>query len=296
MYPRDTALHLDSSNVDPVSPTPRITSRIRATARGALLGCTLVPLGLGGSYVLEEWKSLQVEEQAAAASAVIGYPNIFPAVSQAAKPVPARYIDGDQVRIWSGWDAQRGHCWFSVGCDECDPASLGDPIGRDVARAIDYPAVETGGGEIWERIPAAADMIGLSVGKTACAYPRMVLAKVLVVNDLVEGTPRLVHLDPFAPALEAVAVYDPRLDGRRITLGSTGFSMGGKHVLYDRGTESLWADGEGALVAFSGPHKGKKLALVERGKSVSWSEWRDENPGSRLVVGSLDRRAAPPSE
>jgi hypothetical protein len=255
-----------------------------------------LPIGVGGSYVLEEWRGLQAEERAAEASAVIGYPNIFPAVSRAAKPVPARYVDGDRVRIWSGWDADLGHTWFTFGRDECDPASLGDPIGRDVARAIDYPAVETGGGEIWGRIPPAADMFGLSIGKTRCAYPLMVLAKVLVVNDLVDGTPRLVHLDPFVASREAVAVYDPRLDGRRITLGSTGFSKAGRHVLYDRGTESLWAEGEAALVAFSGPHKGRKLALVERGKPVSWGEWRDENPGSRLVVGSLDRRAGPPSE
>lgn len=294
MQPRDLSLQSDLSAPTPAISRQSVRSRTLATA--VLLSLSLVAVSMLGRYLWSEWQNLLGEEEAAAASAVVGYPNIYPRVSRAAKPVPSLRVEGDRVLVWSGWQSGRGHAWFTLGRDECDPATLGDPVGRDVAQAIDYPAVETSGGPIWERIPAAADVVGLSVGKTRCAYPMTVLAKVLVVNDVVDGTPYLLHLDPFMGPEDDVAIYDPRIEGHRITLGSTGFSVRGHHVLYDRGTESLWTENDDALVSFSGPHKGKKLTLVRHLRPQAWSEWKDENPESRLLVGSLDRTAGLPSD
>ncbi|MDG3003098.1 DUF3179 domain-containing (seleno)protein [Paludisphaera mucosa] len=297
MQPHVTALNLDSASSVPLD-APR--GRPRAVVAATFVLLLGVPMALLGRFLWHEWNSLLVEEESAAASAVIGYPNIYPAISRAARPADWRRVEGRDLLVWSGWKDGEGHRWFKLLSEDCDPQLLGDPVGRDVARAIDYPAVETSGGPIWERVPSNAHVAGFDVGKIPCVYPKMVLAKVLVVNDLIDGTPLLVHHDPFVAASGSaesdVAVYDPRIDGRRITLGCGGFSIGRKHVLYDRGTESLWVDQVNGLVAFSGKLKGKTLPLVQRVPTKTWRDWQSENPDSRLLVGSLDRARGIPAE
>ena len=149
--------------------------------------------------------------------------------------------------------------------------------------------IENGGGPIWQRIPGSAEVVGLALDGCPCAYPMTVLGKVLIVNDMIEERPYLVHFDPFDDSVP-VSIFDARLEGRRITLGSSGLTIQGKHVLYDRGTESLWADDGRALTAFSGKYKGKGLSLVARVGAVAWSDWLANHPQARLLVGSLDRQ------
>lgn len=294
MFPRHFALHGDPSSRDSHPAGLLAHARSAAFVAVGMLGC--IPPFFLGRQVWDEWCALGEAEKAVADTTIVGYPNIYPAITRADKPAPWCRVEGDRLLVWSGWEDGRGHTWFNLGRDECDPTSLGDPIGRDVARAIDYPAIEHDGGSIWGRIPPSAEVVGFNVGTTRCAYPVTVLAKVLIVNDAVDGTPRLVHFDPFVSPDESIATYDPRIDGRRITLGSGGFSVKGRHVLYDRGTQSLWAGSPDGLLAFSGPYKGKKLPLLDHGSRQTWAEWREENPDSRLLVGSLDRKAGIPSE
>ena len=297
MQPRVTPLNFQFTS--PTSATPsRPRGRPGRAATAAVVLAVSLPMVLLLRHVWNEWTILMREEQAVAASAVIGYPNISPAISRAAPPRPYCRIEGDALLIWSGWKAGEGHGWFKLTSADCDTAMLSQPIGRDVARAIDYPDAEVAGGPIWDRIPGVADVAGLALGATTCAYPKVVLAKVLVVNDEIEGVPYLVHHDPFAAVggRPDVAVYDPRIDGRRITLGSSGFTIGRKHVLYDRGTESLWVDQDAGMVAFGGKLKGRTLPLVKRVPTTSWRSWQEDHPSSRLLVGSLDRARGLPAE
>lgn len=281
----------------PGSTAPPSNSPIRAVAVGVLILTVGVPISFLVRRLCQEWATLRLEETAAASSTVVGYPNIYPIISQASRPQPWRRVEGAELYVWSGWKQGEGHRWFKLISGDCDPAAIGDPMGRDVALSIDFPAVEVGGGKIWERIPESADIVGISIGKIACAYPKAVLAKVLVVNDEVDGVPILLHDDPFMSLRQGdIAVFDPRLDGHRITMGSSGFTLAGRHVLYDRGTESLWIDRGEGLTAFSGKHKGRTLPLVKRLDTTSWGEWQADNPSSRLVIGSLDRTRALPSE
>lgn len=282
-----------SSNGGPASPKSRGAAWFGiVTAAVLLVG---LPLAVAGRVIWGEWQALREEERRAANSAVVGYPNIFPVISTARKPDPWFRVEGDSVFIWCGWKNGQGHRWFRARQGDFERQAIGDPIGRDVSRAIDYPVIENGGGPIWERIPGGADVIGLTIGDCVCAYPLAVLGKVLIINDEMEGRPYLIHFEPFR-AGTPVSIFDPRVDGHRITLGSSGFSFQGRHVLYDRGTESLWADDGEGLTAFAGRYKGKRLPLVARLGSVAWSDWRSRHPQSRLVVGSLDRGNALPPE
>lgn len=285
-----------SSPLAPRSPAVPASRRLaRQAATLVLILATLATAGFLARRLWDEWSQLVAEEHSVSSGTVIGFRNVYPAVSRALRPEPWRRAEGADLFVWSGWKPGAGHGWFKLKAGECDLDTLGDPIGRDVARAIDQPDVEVGGGEIWGRMPDETGVAGFATGRTACAYPRLVLAKVLVVNDVVDGLPRVVHHDPFAGLTGGpdVAIYDARIDGRRVTLGSCGFTMGRRHVLYDRGTESLWVERDDGLSAFSGPLKGKTLALVARLPTSPWGRWRSENPGTRLLVGAMLTPAGP---
>lgn len=288
--------HIDQSAAVPPSSADPSNSSIAGWLHAAVVAAALIligfPLVSAGRMLWAEFEALQEEERAAADSVVVGYPNISPSISNARKPDPWFRVEGETVLVWAGWREKRGHDWFRARLGDFDRQALGDPIGRDITRAIDDPAVENGDGPIWRRIPGSARVVGLALDGRPCAYPMAVLGKVLIVNDMIEEHPYLVHLDPFHRSTP-VSIFDSRMDGHRVTLGSSGLTIQGKHVLYDRGTESLWSDDGHALTAFAGKHKGKTLPLVARVTAVSWEDWRASNPRARLVVGSLDRNRTP---
>ncbi len=287
-----------SEGISDASPDPSKSSRAAWPRVGLVAGVVMLfglPLVSAGRILWSEIESLRREEQAAADSAVVGYLNISPSISRAQKPDPWFRVEGESILIWSGWKEHEGHGWFRAHLGDFERQAMGDPLGRDVTHAIDEPAIENGDGPIWRRIPARAQVIGLALDGCSCAYPMTVLGKVLIVNDTIEEHPYLVHLDPFDRSA-TVSIFDARVDGRRITLGSSGLTIRGKHVLYDRGTESLWVDDGRALAAFTGEYKGKRLPLVARPAAVSWSDWSATHPQARLIVGSLDRQRPTPSE
>ncbi|APW60229.1 DUF3179 domain-containing (seleno)protein [Paludisphaera borealis] len=268
----------------------------RCSLAAAVVVLVGLPLVVTGRIVWGEWQALREEERRAVDTAVVGYPNIYPRVSKASKPDPWFRVEGDTIFVWSGWKQGEGHCWFRAHLGDFERREMSEPIGRDVSQAIDYPMIENGGGPIWERIPGGAGVAGLALGGCSCAYPMTVLGKVLIVNDVIEDRPYLIHLDPFHESETPVSIFDARLEGHRITLGSSGLMFEGRHVLYDRGTESLWSDEGRGLVAFAGKYKGKELPLVTRVSAVAWDDWRDSHPGARLLIGSVDRKRGMPPE
>jgi hypothetical protein len=167
-------------------------------------------------------------------------------------------------------------------------------MGRDVIQAIDYPLVEQGGGAIWGRIPNEAAVVGFDLAGTDSVYPMQVLDKVLVVNDLVGGRPFLITFNPMVSRNRTVHIYEPIVDGRRVTMGMSGYFHDRKPLLYDRGSESLWVESEaGTLEAIAGRHKGARLQSIEQHSPVAWGDWRGKHPASRLLIGADRTRTIP---
>jgi hypothetical protein len=233
-----------------------------------------------------EWGWLQAEQLWVRQTAVIGYPNISPRVSYARPPANWFRQDGDSTYLWGGWDTRLGHQWFRIDRGDLEVTSISLPIGRDVYQAIDHPLIEAEGGPIWARIPAEARVVGLNLAGVATVYPVLVLDRVQVVNDLIGQQPILVTYNPFVPPDACVKVYDAALDGQRVTMGTSGYYQAGLPLFYDRGSESLWKDQEGALRAVAGPRKGQVLRQLAQPVPVDWGHWRGRNPGSRLLVGA----------
>jgi hypothetical protein len=233
-----------------------------------------------------EWGRLQAEWSRVRRTAVVGYVNVSPRFSFARRPDEWFHHEGEYDYLWGGWVEGRGHHWFRLASGDLEARALSPPIGRDVFRAIDAPLVEIEGGSIWGRVPDEAPVVGLDWPGFARAYPLLVLDKVWVVNDTIDCRPILVTYDVFSPAERAVAFYEASLDGRRVTMGSSGVNAGRRHLFYDRDSESLWCREGEALRSVAGPLKGRSLRQVAQPAPISWRDWRGRHPGSRLLVGS----------
>jgi hypothetical protein len=280
---------------DPPSASPP-PSTVRGRPRWVQgMACVaIIPLlgfiGQTGQTLWDEWGSLRQDQISERESAIVGYLDINPKPSYAAKPDDWFHDEGDDSLLWAGWKKTE-HRWFRFGRGEIDVRSLSMPIGQDAIRAIDYPIYEQDGGPRWGRVPPNAPVVGFGEDSAATAYPIKVLDKVQVVNGQLDDRPVLVAYSPNG----SISIFEATLEGRRVTMGHSGYFMRKGPVLYDRRTQSLWVEGEGGLLALAGRRKGVLLKRVAQLDVVPWSEWRFGHPEGRLLIGA-DRSKASPAD
>jgi hypothetical protein len=242
-----------------------------------------------------EWAALQGDWALSHRNPVVGFRDINPHFSSAEKPANWIHDEGMDTLLWAGWSEQGGHRWFRVGRGdvEKDRVAVPEPFGRDTIRAIDFPLVETGGGPVWEQIPREAPVVGLQLAGVLSVYPVKLLDRVEVINDLLGEQPVLIVFNPLTGLDRSVDVYEPVVDGHRVTMGLAGYFHDRKPMLYDRGTESLWVSQDEALQAIAGRHKGARLRRIDHPIPVSWGQWRAHHPASRLLIGADRSHALP---
>jgi hypothetical protein len=277
-------------------PAPAGGALVKVIARCATIGAIIVISGFAVAEVRslwKQWSQLQIEIGGAGKSQVIGYRGIAPLASYAEGPGEWYRQEGDESLLWAKWEAGVGHQWFHFRNGDIDRAHLSRPKTIFVSRPIDYPLIETAGGEIWQRIPPESAVVGHTLLGLKCVYPVLVLGKVQVVNDVVQDHPFLVVNNAFASSEKACSIYDANLNGQRVTMAATGYFHDGKPVLCDRGTQSLWLERDECLTAVTGGHRGTKLARVAHPAPVSWKIWLSQNQMSRLLVGADRTRGVP---
>ncbi len=272
----------------------RLASLIRAFL-GGLIGFVSCLVLWEAHALWREYDFLRQEIADADRSAVVGYPGISAQLNYAQPPREWYRQEGKSILIWAKWVDGVGHRWYRTAAGDVDPAGLFVPHRQFIARAIDYPKVETEGGTIWRRMSGEVKVIGQVLAGHQCVYPVPVLLKVEVINDVVEDQPFLVTGNIMAPPDQAFSIFDASIEGRRVTMSSSGYfhAPDRRPILYDRGTESLWIEHEDTLRAIAGKLKGKQLARVARPVPVAWHTWRLSNPRSRLVIGADRTRALP---
>lgn len=281
--------HVDTSAVPPrqVGASPVVRSLV-VVAILSLVGFIAVE----GESLYREFRSLREQQARTSRSVVVGYVDIHAEPNHAVRPTNWYHDEGGQTFLWAGWRDGK-HDWFRIGQGDVARERISLPMGRDVIRAIDHTILEDSGGPHWEKIPDSALVAGIWREGIRVVYPLLVLSKVEVINDTIGGEPVLVVYRPFVPPSEAVAAFAPIIDGRRITMGLSGYLMDRTPVLYDRGTRSLWLQRDGALAAIAGPLKGAALRTEGGVEILAWSDWRARYPQSRLVVGADRKKARP---
>jgi hypothetical protein len=254
-------------------------------------------IAIQGRVLFQSLLILREEQAKTRSTAIVGYVDIHPQPSFAQTPANWIHDEGEHTLLWAGWRDGK-HVWFRFGLGEVLREHVTAPFGIDAIRAIDHPIVEEGGGERWDRIPDDALVAGVELDGVHAVYPLRLLEKVEVVNDLIADRPLLVAYRPFSLEHESVAIYEASLDGRRITMGHSGYFHGStrdrKPLMYDRGTLSLWVEREGNVVSVAGPHKGAQLSRLGKIQILPWYDWRSRHPRSRLIVGA-DRSKPQPS-
>lgn len=276
-------------------PTVRKTSRTARWLSVSLLAALIAFIGVQAHALWVEWRSLGYEQESARLTTVVGYQDINRNPSYAECPDNWMHDEGQFTLLWAGWKPGVGHGWFRVGKGEIDHGRISGPMGRDVIQAIDRPVLEVGGGPRWHRIPWDAPVVGMVLERVPCVYPLLVLQNVEVINDEVAKRPVLVTYCPQVRDQDSVYVFDPVVEGDRLTLGLSGYLHDERPLLYDRKTESLWQLGDGSVTAIAGHYKGKQLRRILKPELFTWSAWRSRYPESRLVVGA-DRSGGLPTQ
>jgi hypothetical protein len=239
-------------------------------------------IGQKGHHLWGEYRSLQQDQVDVRASQVVGYVDINPNPSFARCPSDWLHDEGDATLLWAGWLDGKHH-WFKLGIGEIEPWRISTPMGQDVIRAIDTPLYEKADGQRWERVVDEARVAVFTSSGGVIAYPLTILDKVEMVNDLVGDRPILIA---YTPISDSTSAYEAVLDGKRVTLGHSGYFFENHPVLYDRATESLWTEQGAAMVAIAGRRKGAALKRIAKLELVPWSTWKADHPEGKLLIGA----------
>jgi hypothetical protein len=280
---------------------PRRASILGKWAAYAIVGA----LGTGlfwwvGRGVWSAYQEYRSASEVANDGAPIGYVGVSLRKSYHDKPV--RFLDtsGGHRRLWAakGPDGQPEFYDVTEAAFPVDAVSGG--YGRDSIPGIDYPLFDRSDTPRTRGFRDQHEFVGLPLPDGARAYPRDLLRKVEIVNDEGGGIPFAIVFDR---QRQEVRFYDRRVDGRPVTLGTTGYALGdsddpnvGRPVLYDRKTKSLWLPEEKALICVNGPLKGTELPRALQPQRTTWGNWKASHPRTLVLVGSdrdNDRKPIP---
>lgn len=75
-------------------------------------------------------------------------------------------------------------------------------------------------------------------------------------------------------------MYDPVIDGKRLTFGVSGKLYKAALVMYDRQSESLWS--QLMQQAITGPMNGTRLKIVPS-QHTTWEHWRAQHPTTLVL-------------
>jgi len=115
-------------------------------------------------------------------------------------------------------------------------------------------------------------VIAVDVGGQHRAYPVQILIWHEIVNDTIAGIPVAVT---YCPLCNSALTFDRRAAGRVLDFGVSGKLYQSDQVMYDRQTESLWAQFVGQSIA--GLLTGTRLRDYPT-QTVPWGGWRAANP------------------
>lgn len=162
-----------------------------------------------------------------------------------------------------------------------DPGKLisGGPP-KDGIPSIDAPEyISAGEANSWLRDKAIVQ--GLDIAGEQIAFPKGILAWHEIVNTVIAGIPLAVTYCPLCGtfiSFERMVLASGR--EQVIEFGVSGLLYNSDLVMYDRLTESLWAQITGEAIV--GDLMGQELIMVTN-QVLSWQDWRDAYPGTRVL-------------
>ena len=122
-------------------------------------------------------------------------------------------------------------------------------------------------------------VFGIAVNGEARAYPQRILAWHEMAIDRLGGVELTIV---YCTLCGTVIPYESVVDGRHITIGTSGFLYRSNKLMFDKETKSLWNTFEGVPVV--GPLVGSGVRLTHRSVvTTTWDEWRRTHPQTTVL-------------
>lgn len=120
-------------------------------------------------------------------------------------------------------------------------------------------------------------VLAISVDGVHRAYPTSILARHEIVNDTIAGQPIAIT---YCPLCGSGAAFSRRIGGEVTSFGVSGVLHNSDLVLYDRASNTLWAQVIGRGIV--GTRNGEDLTSVPL-TQVEWKEWRSAHPDTQVL-------------
>lgn len=121
-------------------------------------------------------------------------------------------------------------------------------------------------------------VLAVEIDGDARAYPLQIMTWHEIVNDEVGGVPVAVTYCPLCNT--GIAFERPTIDGELLDFGTSGKLYNSNLVMYDRQTETYWAQATGQAIV--GELAGEQLTFVPA-RIVSFGDWRAEHPDGLVL-------------
>jgi hypothetical protein len=121
-------------------------------------------------------------------------------------------------------------------------------------------------------------VLAVEVAGDAKAYPLQIMTWHEIVNDEVGGVPVSVTYCPLCNT--GIAFERPVIDGRLLDFGTSGKLLHSNLVMYDRQTETYWAQATGQAIL--GELVGEQLEFVPA-RILSFGDWRAAHPNGLVL-------------
>ena len=121
-------------------------------------------------------------------------------------------------------------------------------------------------------------VLAVEIGGEAKAYPLQILTWHEIVNDTIGDVPVTVTYCPLCNT--GIAFERPTIDGRLLDFGTSGKLYNSNLIMYDRQTESFWAQATGQAIV--GELTGEQLTFVAA-RILSFGDWRAEHPDGLVL-------------
>ena len=120
-------------------------------------------------------------------------------------------------------------------------------------------------------------VIGVDINNDVRAFPINILNWHEIVNENIGGKDVLVS---YCPLCKSAILFSRNLDGKILSFGNTGALYESTLLMYDRETESFWAQIGGR--AIEGQLKGKRLEMLPS-TTTRWKDWRNLHPETLVL-------------
>jgi len=124
----------------------------------------------------------------------------------------------------------------------------------------------------------AEPVLAVQIDGDAKAYPLQILIWHEIVNDEIGGVAVSVTYCPLCNT--GIAFERPTIDGALLDFGTSGKLYNSNLVMYDRQTETYWAQATGQAIL--GELVGQQLTFVPA-RIVSFADWRAEHPDGLVL-------------